>query len=120
MKSHGFIIEISLCGSVQCCTNDGDEISGQLLSDVQDCSKSGDNEDACTYVLEKYNPDIRIVRKVNGEYTNVQASIEEKCTVCEQIYFESDTDFKDEDSANLYIMWELANSEDIESKCTGV
>ena len=105
-----FIIEISLCGSVDCCTNDGEEISGQLLADLMDCNKSGDCEDACTYVLNTYNPEFRIVRKVNNEYQNVIASSEEKYTVCKEIYFESESDFTDEQCANLFLVWQAAIS----------
>ena len=104
-----FIIEISTCGSITVCTMDGDELSGGVVVDLLDCAGSGDATKACRYVLDTYDPKIRIVKKINGEYKNVLASKEDKKQVCESIYFESDTDFSDEDKANLYIVWYAAH-----------
>jgi len=104
-----FIIEISTCGSITVCTMDGDELSGGVVVDLLDCAGSGDATEACMYVLDTYDPKIRIVKKINGEYKNVLASKEDKKQVCESIYFESDTDFSDEDKANLYIVWYAAH-----------
>ena len=52
-----FIIEISFCGSVTCCTNDGNELEGEKLSDMNDCNGSGDAEPACKYILDTYKPE---------------------------------------------------------------
>jgi len=100
-----FIIEISLCGSVTCCANDGNELEGEMLSDVSDCTASGDAEPACQYILDNYKPEFRIVRRVGDVYQNVIASKEEKYQVCREIYGGSDTNFSDEDNANLYLVW---------------
>lgn len=104
-----FIIEISLCGSVTCCTNDGNELDGEMLSDMNDCNRSGDAEPACQYILDHYKPEFRIVRNVDGKYQNVIASKEEKHQVCREIYGGSDTNFNDEDTANLYLVWAAAS-----------
>lgn len=104
-----FIIEISLCGSVTCCTTDGEELDGEMLSDMNDCNGSGDAEPACQYILDNYKPEFRIVRRVGGVYQNVIASKEEKLQVCREIYGGSDTNFSDEDNANLYLVWAAAS-----------
>lgn len=104
-----FIIEISLCGSVTCCTNDGNELDGEILSDMNDCNRSGDAEPACQYILDNYKPEFRIVRRVGDVYQNVIASKEEKYQVCREIYGASDTNFSDEDNANLYLVWAAAS-----------
>ncbi|WP_417737729.1 hypothetical protein [Rosistilla oblonga] len=104
-----FIIEISLCGSVACCTHDGNDLGGEMLSDMNDCNGSGDAEPACQYILDNYKPEFRIVRRVDGKYQNVIASKEEKHQVCREIYGGSDTNFKDEDNANLYLVWAAAS-----------
>jgi len=107
-----FIIEISLCGSVSVCKMDGSEIDGDLLNDLADCNASGDCEPACRYVLDQYKPEFRIVRKVGDKYENVIASAKEKKAVCKTIYFDSETDFDDEDNCNVYLMWEAAHDEE--------
>lgn len=102
------IIELCLSGSVTVICEDE-----TTLEHLRDCNASGDCEPACRYVLDHCNPEFRIVKKVNGEYQNVCASPEDKRSICEQIYFESDTDFSDEDNADLYLVWEAAH--DLES-----
>ena len=110
VKTDGsFIIEISLCGSVTCCTNDGNELDTEMLSDMNDCNRSGDVEPACQYILDHYKPEFRIVRNVGGDYQNVIASKEEKFQVCRETYSGSDTNFNDEDNANLYLVWAAAS-----------
>lgn len=104
-----FIIEISLCGSVTCCTTNGKDLEGEMLSDMNDCNASGDCEGACQYILDNYKPEFRIVRRVNDVYQNVVASKEEKLQVCREIYGGSDTNFSDEDNANLYLVWAAAS-----------
>ena len=104
-----FIIEISSCGSVSCCKMDGEELDGEPLADMLDCNASGDVEDACQYILDHYKPEFRTVRKTGDKYENVIASPEEKAQVCREIYFESETDFTDEDKANLYLVWQGAS-----------
>ena len=113
IKGHtdgSFIIEISLCGSVTCCTNDGDELEGEMLSDMNDCNGSGDAEPACQYILDHYKPEFRIVRSIGGEFQNVIASKEEKSQVCRENYGGSETNFNDENNANLYLVWAAASN----------
>lgn len=105
-----FIIELSYCGSVTVCKMDGEMIDGDALNDLMDCTGSGDAEGPCQYVLEHHKPEFRIVKKVDGEYKNVLADADDKRKVCEELYGDSDTDFTDEDNANLYIVWEAAHS----------
>lgn len=105
-----FIIEISLCGSVTCCTQDGTDLEGEMRSDMSDCNGSGDAEPACQYILDNYNPEFRIVRQVGDVYQNVVASKEEKLQVCRELYGGSDTNFSDEDNANLYLVWAAASN----------
>ena len=105
-----FIIEISLCGSVTCCTTDGNELEGEMLSDMNDCNGSGDAEPACQYILDHYKPESRIVRSIGGEFQNVIASKEEKSQVCRENYGGSETNFNDENNANLYLVWAAASS----------
>jgi hypothetical protein len=97
-------IELCLSGSVSVICEDE-----ATLEHLRDCNASGDCEPACRYVLEHCNPEFRIVKKIDGEYQNVVASPEDKRSICEEIYFESDTDFSDEDNANLYLVWEAAH-----------
>ena len=109
-ERESFIIEISSCGSVNACKLDGEAIDGDLLNDLMDCTGSGDVEGPCQYVLDQYKPQIRTVKQINGEYQNVLADAEDKAAVCREIVCDSDTDFTDEDNANLYIVWEAAHS----------
>lgn len=105
-----FIIEISTCGSVMACTNDGGTLLGDILDDMLDCTASGDCEPACRYVQETYTIDWRIVKRIDGKYQNVTASAEDKRKVCEEIYFESESDFSDEKLSEVYLIWQAAFS----------
>lgn len=105
-----FIIEISSCGSATVCTMEGEEIKGDALFDLEDCTMGGDAEEACQYILDNYSPEIRIVKKIDGEYQNVIADSNDKRKFCEEVYFESESDFSDEAIANRYIVWEASHS----------
>ncbi|ELT51210.1 hypothetical protein [Brucella intermedia] len=53
--------------------------------------------------------DFRIVaRNAGGEYENRAATAEEKAETCRAIYFESESDFTDEKTADLYLIWQAA------------
>lgn len=112
-----FIIEISTCGSVTACTNHGGSLGSRwsparcsgLLDDILDCTASGDCEPACRYVKQTYDIDWRMVKRIDGEYQNVTASAEDKRKVCEEIYFESESDFSDEELAEVYLIWQAAH-----------
>jgi hypothetical protein len=104
-----FIVELSSCGSVSVCRKNGSEIrpKSKLGQDLLDCSKSGDCEPACHYLLERHKPEFRIVKQIDGEYQNVLASLEDKQAICHQIYFESEADFTDESICDLFLIWEV-------------
>lgn len=105
-----FIVEISNY-SVSTCKMNGEEIgkSLRLYSDLEDCSKSGDCQEACEYVLKNHKPEFRTVVMVDGEYENVIATAAHKQAVCESIYYDSNSDFSDEDTANMYLIWEASS-----------
>lgn len=113
---YDFIIELSTCGSVTVCTNEGDYIWAEtddygdawIYDDFLDCNATGDCEDACRYMIENYRIDWRIVKKVDGEYANVTATAEDKQEVAKSIYFDSDNDFSDETWAEVYLIWQAA------------
>lgn len=86
--------------------------------DVLDCTRSGDVEPACEYVRDAIGVDFRIVaRQPDGTYKNRRATAEEKAAVCRAIYFESDTDFSDEATAEAYLIWEAARGVADEEDC---
>jgi hypothetical protein len=105
-----FRIEISKCGAVDPMRIDGTDLEGDQLYDMLDCAGPGDAEPACHFILETYNPQFRITKEVDGEYQNVIASAEDKREVCEEIFGDSDSDFSDELTCNLYLVWEAAYS----------
>lgn len=116
-----FIIEI--CpneGSAQGCTMSGDGLLGtEFESDIMDCNKSGDCEPACEFVRDQLKPEFRIVAKdANGKYENRIATAKEKQATCEEIYFESETDFSDESTAETYLIWQMACNLECEWGCT--
>lgn len=74
-----------------------------------DCLGSGDAQPACDYVRDHLGVDFRIVAMNEaGAYENRAATAEEKAETCRAIYFESDTDFTDESTAETYLIWEAA------------
>jgi len=106
-----FIIEIQPSGDVSVCRKNGAEIGKRstLYSDLLDCTKSGDCETACRYVIENHKPEFRTVRKTGDQYANVLASDNELQSCARSIYFESDTDFAVRDNAELYLVWQAAH-----------
>lgn len=93
------------------CLTDGGEVRGSdLEGDLQDCIGSGDCQPACEYVLDQIGVDFRIVaRNGGGVYENRPATPEELQVTCENIYFESSSDFSDEYLAQTYLVWEAAS-----------
>lgn len=91
------------------CYADGSELPA-TDSDIADCRASGDCEPACEYVRDDCGVDFRIVaRNASGEYENRAASDSEMESTARAIYFESDSDFSDRDTAALYLIWEAAH-----------
>ena len=104
-----FVIEIGH-EHVDACNPDGSDITtGDLFEALDQCTGSGDAEDACRYVFDYFNPAFRIVKAHGNEYRNMEANLNDKRECCESIYFESETDFSDEDNCNLYLIWEAAH-----------
>jgi hypothetical protein len=100
------------------CTNEGYSILGSdYESDMLDCTKGGDVEDACLYILSAFNPDFRVIAKdSSGSYVNRPATDEELQQTCEAIYFDSETDFSDVATAKVYLIWEAASSVESEEE----
>ena len=96
------------------CTMEGESIIGSKWeSDVLDCTTSGDCWDACEYVLDHVGVEFRTVAldPETGKYENRIATSKEKQLCCEEIYFDHEPDeFSDETKANIYLIWEAANS----------
>ena len=93
------------------CTAAGHSVRrSKHLRDVLDCTGSGDAQPACEYVRDAIGVDFRIVaRQADGTYRNRKATAAEKAETCRAIYFESETDFSDEATAETYLIWEAAN-----------
>jgi hypothetical protein len=99
------------------CTIDGQSIQGtEFEEDLHDCTTTGDCEDACRYILDHIGVEFRIVAlDENGKYKNRPATDKEKQETCENVYFDSETDFSDMDIAHIYLVWEAANSEEYDN-----
>lgn len=106
------IIEI-VGEDVSVCLTNGQEVSEdeEVSQALAHCRASGDAEEACAYVRDHLGADFRTIARseASGEYENRGATREEKQAVCEAIYFESSTDFSDEGTAELYLIWEAAS-----------
>ena len=105
----GFIIEIGQ-ESATCCTMEGESLYGsEFEEDILDCVKSGDCEPACTFIRNYIKPEFRIVAKdSSGDYCNRLATDSELKDCARSIYFESEADFADPETAKLYLIWEAA------------
>lgn len=96
------------------CLIGGNELSSdpELAEHVADCSRSGDCEPACLYLLQHVGVEFRIVaRDASGQYVNRLATAQEKTDTCRAIYFDSDSDFSDETTAETHLVWEAACNE---------
>lgn len=94
------------------CLMNGAEVSSdsEIAEALADCRASGDNAEACKYVLESIGVEFRIVaRNAAGEYENRLATDAEMEATARAIYFESDTDFSDRDTAAMYLVWDAAH-----------
>lgn len=107
LAEDSFYIELAH-ETVTCCRLDGDEIDGQLRSDLLDCIKSGDVTEACKYVLRKWKPKFCIVKMVDGEYKNIEATYADKFAVYREIWFDHYTDEIDEDILDCSLIREAA------------
>jgi hypothetical protein len=92
----------------------GEEISTDpaVAFDWADCARSGDCEQACRYVIDHVGVEFRTVaRNDKGKYENRLATADEKAATCRAIYFDSDSDFTSERTAETYLVWEAASHE---------
>jgi hypothetical protein len=100
------------------CLANGESVRGSRFdSDIADCRASGDVQDACEFVRDRIGVAFRIVaRNTAGDYENRLATAEEKAETCRAIYFESETDFSDESTAETYLIWQAACDVEHESE----
>lgn len=89
-----------------------------IAADMRDCNTSGNCQPACEYVRDVLKPDFRIMARnpETGEYENRPATAKEKAATCRAIYFESETDFDDELTAETYLIWEAASESEPEEE----
>ena len=106
MQPH-YIIEL-IGEDVTICDMNGESVAND--PDIADCRASGDVEPACQYVRDSLGVEFRIVacNAATGEYENRLAYDSEIESVCRAIYFESESDFSDIDTAKLYLIWQAA------------
>jgi hypothetical protein len=96
------------------CLMDGSEIATDpdILSDIKDCTKSGDCQEACEFIRDQIGVEFRIVaRDQSGKYENRLATDAELQATCEAIYFDHSADeFSDDaDRCKTHLIWEAAN-----------
>lgn len=107
LSEDSFIIEIS-SDTASACRLDGDELDGKVGKDLLDCNRSGDVTEPCLYVLTKWKPQFRIVKRIDGEYKNVLASYEDKLEFYQSVYFESDPAGLSEQDLDVQLVHEAA------------
>lgn len=75
-----------------------------------DCNRPGDAQPACQYIRDHIGVVFQIVARndFNGLYENRYATRQEIRQTCCGIYFDSDTDFTDDDTCAMYLIWEAA------------
>jgi len=111
------IIEISMDSAMACTLAGGSVVASQWADDFADCAASGDCQGACEYFLDQVGVEFIIVARDSfGRYENRLATDSELKECCEEIYFESESDFSDRRLAETYLVWEAANSENHEVK----
>lgn len=77
---------------------------------MADCTRSGDCEEACRYVLREFDVEFRIVARLeSGKYRNRLATAKEKAATARAIYFDSEADFSEEDTVERYLVWDAAH-----------
>ena len=84
------------------------DVSG-YENDVSDCTSPGDAQEACEYIRDQIGVTFHIIaRNALGEYGNRKATEGEIEATARAIYFESDSDFSDMETAATYLIWESA------------
>ena len=107
---------IEICpheGRASMCLANGESVVGSdYWPDIEDCTSGGDCEPACAYVRDHIGVDFRVIaRNAAGAYENRPATPEEMTATAQEIYFDSESDFTDEDTAALYLIWQAAGDE---------
>lgn len=81
-----------------------------IAQDLLDCTRWGDVQPACLYVLGHLSPRFVIVaRDANRQYENREATDSELIETAKTIYFDSDSDFSDLAAAKSYLVWQAAH-----------
>ena len=89
------------------CDMNGESVAND--SDIAGCRASGDVEEACLYVLNQRGVEFRIIaRNAAGKYENRLATDSEISATARAIYFDSDSDFDDIETAMTYLVWSAA------------
>ena len=90
---------------------DGREVSAdpRIAAHLADCRASGDVQPACEYVRDSLGVEFRILaRNAAGAYENRLATDAELEATARAIYFDSDSDFTNRDTAAMYLIWQAA------------
>jgi hypothetical protein len=118
---------IEICPSeprASACLMNGDAVSSDpdVAEHLSDCTRSGDCEDACRYVVRHVGVEFRIMARnaASGEYENRLATADEKAATCRAIYFDLDSDFSDETLAEIYLVWEASHGVERRVKSTAL
>lgn len=111
MKLQKLLIEIAFDPYCSIMTEAGKALTGEVLAHALDCTQPGDVEPAVRFLREKYKIEWRIVKQITpGKYQNVIASASDKQKISEAIYFESDEDYTDEETAEIYLIWDACET----------
>lgn len=101
------IIHLSTCGHVSI---DDESLTSTTREDILDCASQGDCQEACEYILDNYDVDFHICRIIDGEGSIYSASIAEKSFICRENACDSESDFTDEPTADMYLVWFAAGN----------
>jgi hypothetical protein len=107
LAENSFLIEIST-ETASACRLDGEELDGKALEDLLGCNRSGDTTEPCLYVRNKWKPQFRTIKMIDGEYQNVPATYEDKLEACQAICFESDFWGEDEKILDASLIYQSA------------
>ncbi len=87
------------------------------MLDLANCIVPGDAGPALRHVLAEHNPRFTITARrdagsANPGYETRTATPAEMQAACEAIYFESESDFTDSETAALHLLWQAADTEE--------
>lgn len=107
----GYVIEIS-GGEISVSLANGESaVFGNGLADWLDCVKPGDVQEMCEFIRDGRKVEFRVMGRnpITDEIENQAATALDKRLACESIYFDSETDFSDERTAEAYLIWQAAS-----------